>query len=178
MLWYNMHIIQWKDHTNINGKIWHTIFSRLGLMCTIWVAYGIFNGVSYISHSKSFTNNKYSNLVSQNKWMCWDVQLLVITMGRKRDVMETEELQLQVTQVLVWYHRDDFDAVRICCLYCRLSPCIQNLRRGVSSSLAPITCISFFVSSAVLLPPALVNLNLTFTLLQWQRYGIFNCQTN
>lgn len=77
--------------------------------------------------------------------------------------------KLQVTQVLVLYHRDDLEAVRICCLYCRLRPCIQNLRRGVSSSLAPITCISFLVSSAVLLPPALVNLNLTFTLLQWQR---------
>lgn len=77
--------------------------------------------------------------------------------------------KLQVTEVLVLYHRDDLEAVRICCLYCRLRPCIQNLRRGVSSSLAPITCISFLVSSAVLLPPALVNLNLTFTLLQWQR---------
>lgn len=62
-------------------------------------------------------------------------------------------------------HREDLEVVRMWFLYWRLRPCIQNLRRGVSSSFAPITCISFFVSSEERPPPAFVNLNLTFTLL-------------
>ena len=51
-------------------------------------------------------------------------------------------------------------------LYCTLRPVIQNLRSGLSSSLAPTTCRSFCVSSSERPPPALVNLNSTFTLLE------------
>ena len=58
------------------------------------------------------------------------------------------------------------EEARMCVLYCTLRPVIQNLRSGLSSSLAPTTCRSFCVSSSERPPPALVNLNSTFTLLE------------
>ena len=63
-------------------------------------------------------------------------------------------------------HHLCLEEARMCVLYCTLRPVIQNLRSGLSSSLAPTTCRSFCVSSSERPPPALVNLNSTFTLLE------------
>lgn len=65
-----MHIIQYQNCTNINGMIWHTVFSRLGLICLQLEFYMQSSMELHVVTSLSLSfanssNNRYSNSVSQ-----------------------------------------------------------------------------------------------------------------
>lgn len=72
----------------------HSLFKTWFNMCPAWILYAIFNGVSYISLIQSplliaqiiDIKIQYQKHI---KWACWDKQLM--TVGRKRDVMEAGE---------------------------------------------------------------------------------------
>lgn len=94
---YNMHIIQYQNCTNINGMIWHTVFSRLGLICLQLEFYMQSSMELHVvtSHCPLLIAQIIDIQIQYHKhikWACWDKQLT--TMGRKRDVMEAGEFAI------------------------------------------------------------------------------------